>query len=281
MKLSRISSISLLLLAGASLAFAGPLTPSLPGSCGGGPCVPPTGIAGESTIFDDAGGTSIRVDWIVMDAAAAGIGSGVAGEYAYIYQIENPGSGTPFIPSLNAFTINVDDTLLTSGGGYISAADLDAGFGGIPGHVAGAIYPNLGLPGAVETDTGTVQDLNIGGGVGGVFNVNSTVDATDDNITWAWNNAIVCGLLGIVPCDPLFPEGTFLPGIGGESGIFFFTAIAPPRYGTARIINSEDYSTGNPGSDLLPVPGVPEPGTVFLLGLGLATLGIYRNRKRA
>ena len=281
MKFLQTVLIGVFVLAGASMAFAGPLLPSLPGVCGGGAgCIPLTGVAGESTVMANDG-SSIRVDWIVMDAAAAGIGSMVAGEFAYIYQIENPDTGNPFVPSLNDFTLNVPALDLTSSGGFISTADLDVGFGTIPGHVPGAIYPNLGAPGAVETDTGTVQDLNFSGvGIAGLTNVTSNTDFMDNNITWSWNNdPSVCAAIGLGAggCPPLFPEGTFGLGVGGESGIFFYTSTKPPVYGNGRIINSKTFDTTNAGSDRLPVPA-PEPGTVLLLGLGL--LGVGASRKR-
>jgi len=137
----------------------------------------------------------VGIDWIVMDAAQAGLGP--SGAFAYLYQIENTSDQT----GVNLLTVS---TSAGGGSGILSAGDLrlddldlDTGF-----HVAHDASVDVALSGEEEGlrfhDVGSTAIVDPGG----------------DNVTWHLS-------------QPL--------GIGQESQTLYFVHQQGPVYGHAGV----------------------------------------------
>jgi len=206
-----------------------------------GTLVPP--VLGESDIESFLGvGNDIGIDWIVMDALDAGLGN--AGEFAYLYQIENTASGAGGqSAALNTVTITYG--LGADGSGVVSAGslagdDLDVANGGRIAHTLAGEEEGLTF-----TSVGAVADIS---------------DLS--NITWAFNTS----LLG-----------------GQESQTLFFVHVLGPTYGDTTISGNTPpgpWGSTASGSEQVPVPVgvIPEPATLGLLAIGGALCLFGRRR---
>ncbi|MEK6775427.1 MAG: PEP-CTERM sorting domain-containing protein [bacterium] len=110
-------------------------------------------VAGQSTLKSLLTATSISIDWWVIDAAPFGY----AGNYAYLYQVENPTS-----TKVDVFTVSFD----TSGviiAGATPGDDIDIATALHPAHVLGG-----------ETEAAPILQA-----------VGASASIDSDNISWA------------------------------------------------------------------------------------------------
>lgn len=230
-----------------ALSWAGPLLPDFPSVWTVGQAV-----AGQTTLTNPAGTSTLEIDWIV--AFLGNVGPGNAPVWGYYYQIEND-TGT----TVSAFTVRTPGPPFV-GAGFLSLADLDANFTDpffgltISGHVSGN-YPNLGSPPTpAETENAT-------SGVGAAGKSDPfTFDIAPTDVTWSW-----------------LPPAELASGY--ESTILYAYALVPPMYGSAGAVNATTWDSDNPGGQLLPVPS-PEPSAAALLMMGLVG-GVLLYRRRS
>lgn len=196
---------------------AGPLLPSLSS-------LPPGGIAGQSTLAP-----GVTLDWIVIEGA---------GYFNYYYELENTTAG-----GVQSFTVP---------GSFVAAGEfcctLDLNFQdldlfpfvfGALGH-ADIAFPNLGLPGAVESEV-EIQ----------IFGYPAS--------------SVVLGATGVTWNYTAFPGAT-------DSQILFARSLQRPQYGSALL-------NGALASDPVPAPA-PEPAAGLLVAIALAGMSARGWRSR-
>ena len=232
-----------LILAIAAVSHAGPIPPTPLG----------VGSVGQSLInSSNAPGSFLNVDWMVIDATPFGF----AGEFAYLYQVENDSA----IPMLG-FTINFDlgpGNLSTAGFSPSADLDVDGFFPGVLGHNT----TNFPVALAGETEPAVFQDLDVGAVIPNVTISGGTLTS----ITYTWGGGT----------NPLLASGS-------ESGVFFLVSKLPPVYGHGQLFDTvvpSPWITTVAGSDRIPTNlSVSEPGSLLLLGLGLSGLALWRRRR--
>lgn len=231
--------------------FAGPI-PAAP--------LAPLPVAGESDLpsFIFPLTSDITVDWIVVDYAGGLIDPESeepipAGGFLYLYQIENTSA------------VAMDALSITMGPG--GAASVFAA-GVLPGDdldLPGALHPAHSDP-MFASDGPVAGPFPILAGEEGPFGmaplsgVLTTVNLADNNVTWTFN--------------PL--------SSGKESDTLFYLSSLPPIYGNGVAQDSTPPSPWGSlamGGDPVPVPGVPEPGSLALAALGAAAVGLFGRRR--
>jgi hypothetical protein len=209
------------------------------------------------------------VDWLVLDYAGGFVdfnGDPIAVDpqdpkYLYLYQIENTSAVAMDALSI---TMPAGAASFVLAAGNISGDDLDAATGVHPAH-AGTVNPQDDPP------AGTFPLLNTEEGpfpLVALTGLTTNLNVPDGNITWTFN--------------PL--------AAGRESDTLYFIARRPPIYGDAVAQDStppSPWGSRAPGGDPLPVPAVdplpavPEPSTLVLLGVGSAVASFMVLRRRS
>jgi hypothetical protein len=207
--------------------------------------------------------TTLTLNFIpgVDNSTAALSGAPVAGDYIYMYQAMNDGAGSPQITShsnsigngtpsswgLLPLFLMTDTAVVDS----VSPALSDCSTLTSACHNDGA-----GAGGGNLLDSGGVFSLTAGATIAPAANL---LLLNPDSI------AMTFGILG-------GGDGPLLPGEIGH--IMFYTSPIPPAIGSGSLQDGGQSEFG-----ATPQPA-PEPGLVFLLGSGLAALGLVRRRRR-
>lgn len=299
----KLLATAVILLIGAAVAHAGPLTPPVcvgpggpptPEECVAGPPVlGPYPVAGEGFMpipNNPPGGTiGPRIDWIVMPNPGL-VGDG-ANTHLYLYQVESAsgaaiGDTRGDIRSLTLSTGLALDAFhnLTSFG--VALGDLDntadrAFFGtAIPtaGQISAALLVPYGVGAVLGHNATNFPNLGPPGAVEGETSAFGTPfgDAEGDEVGVDEVNAT----LSEVAWE--FIAKILHEGPPQESIILW--AMGPrPVYGAAVAVDGDPFSpwsTANTNGRPVPVAtDVPEPASLLLIGAGMLVAGVIARRR--
>jgi len=166
---------------------------------------------------------------------------GPVGEPVWGYYYQIENPNTDTSKTVAAFTITTPGPPFFDAG-FIADTNLDTNFSDTYGSVPGHTAANYSnLVGEFEPDPGNIQNP-------------SGVDLTLFDVTYSFSKPEIA--------------------VGNQSTVLYAYAFVPPTYGIATAQNTL-VQWGGP----VPVPS-PEPGTVVLLVLGTAGMGILRRYRR-